>query len=342
MRTHDLLLPLLALLTLQATRARADDVMLGATPHGPVPLDSRTVALVEETVRLEVFPGFPGRTEYDCSLLFENHGEDDTLWMGFPEEAPRPGLRREGEGAIHYDDFRLHDFETLVDGAPVPSRTRVFARLTRRHVDILQVAPLVTRYQAHGVRIYSPPEAAAKDFFRWRTWSLSIASGQRQRVVHRYWVRNSRNGASDQWVGYVLRTGAKWLGPIRKATVIIHFNRVLPGSFSLVGTSSHGEPLIEPAGYRFGDETIEWHLTDIDPTQDIRVHWQDAMSDFAEYMDRKDPVERAYLRYARARKAERRGKTKEALSIYRRLVKTSQNRLVRGWARHRARRLTRR
>lgn len=157
-----------------------------------------------------------------CIFTFTNVGKAATVLMGFPQlSAP------ESRGAPELLDFTAH-----VDG---------------------NTAPVTFKPQAPG----SPDTDM---YAGWYTFSVPFESGQTRVVRNTYHGIPSGFSNGDKDFGYILHTGASWLGPIGQVDVTVrwlHDRDVLPESVR--GT---------PDGYEVSDHLVHWHFTNLKPTQD--------------------------------------------------------------------------
>ena len=231
-----LLLGALALLLCANPRVSlADDASLGRWGESVRPILDGQVEMVEEYVTVRVTP----RDSYvTCRFVFRNTGPATKVLMGFPEEAPDPAdeLRH---------DVAIHDFKAWVRGREV-------AVEREKGLDYPEEERNETGHNfTRQMRRYS----------FWWTWSVLMQAGETLEVRNSYRVRNMFVSDGQVRTGYILRTGAGWMGPIGKARVVFEFAG--PRPYEIVRAY--------PASYRFEGDSIVWEWSGFEPAADIDV-----------------------------------------------------------------------
>jgi hypothetical protein len=157
-----------------------------------------------------------------CVFTFTNSGPPTTVLMGFPQM----NSERSNESG------KLLGFTAEVDG---------------------KAAAVTFKPQVENS---SQPVMYAG----WYTFNVPFAARQTRIVRNTY--HGGLSGFSDgtRAFGYILHTGATWLGPIGRADVNVRWLKdrdVLPGTI-------HGMP----SGYEVSDHLLHWHFTNLEPTTD--------------------------------------------------------------------------
>lgn len=95
------------------------------------------------------------------------------------------------------------------------------------------------------------------------TWRMHFAADERIKVVNTYWFMGTAKGAGTDTVGYILRSGAAWRGPVGSITVRMH-----PEDFGMEYTTLGG---MQPT-YIEEDGTAIWEREYIEPDEDITIN----------------------------------------------------------------------
>ncbi len=105
------------------------------------------------------------------------------------------------------------------------------------------------------------------DYRGWILFPVTFPAQGTTAVSVSYWVPGTSAGGllGDQWVEYILRTGAAWAGPIGRATVTL---RLGPG------VSRDHLRGISPSGALEKDGAFVWEWREFEPAADIRVDFR--------------------------------------------------------------------
>jgi hypothetical protein len=232
----------------------ADTTPMAPTPWSgetPVPGAATEVTLDEETVRLWVEPQ---RTSVEAVFFFRNPGPAVRLQMGFPGHA------------------RFTDFRAWVDGETARPRLVTLPKIPEgaQNLEARRYARWfvwTVRFGA-GARVtvkvtYRTPPESRRFAFNWPDGSASESA---------CW-NNPEEGAlhdrmKEYWTGYVLRTGAAWRGPIRKARVEVR----------LKGLDLETLRSVLPDGAKKVDGGLVWEFRDFEPDEDIFVTYNPVLT----------------------------------------------------------------
>jgi hypothetical protein len=346
----------------------ADDIALGAMGSTIWPLEVSSVSMQREVIDIEVFPD---SSVFTCSFTFFNHDSSDIkMVVGFPARYfdLAQFRARTGEtghlGAIQWDDFNIRRFSCWIGGEEVPvtrlegsqglhgfeddQRLRFltpaeFGRfvekdmILERYQDHLHRAGWGSSGAAEGALRTRPPRRGLQAFqnlelVEWYVWAATFKGLSHTKIVHTYWIRNSRGGSTDGWFRYILTTGRFWKGrSIGRVDITAHFNFHPYFDFPCYG------PEIEPAGFEFGDQTIEWHFNDYTPVTDLHLHWYTWFSsrNGAELCDGESESVADHQSYEMAIRLLDDGEDEEAVAILTRLAERSCDPMLGAWSAHR-------
>ncbi|MHB9146319.1 MAG: hypothetical protein ACYC5Y_13410 [Symbiobacteriia bacterium] len=218
----------IATLAAGATPARADDAVLGRSGETVVPLTDQEIRMADETVVLTLDEM---RTLADLTFTFTNDGPARTILMGFPV-GKRSDMQDEADLG---NDLELHDFKAWVDGAPVE-----------------------VKRETGG----PSPGGSGSEYAAWITWPVSFAAGETRVVRNTYWGSDSAWSNGDVRVGYILKTGAAWKGPIGHAVIRVRPNFLPVDPFR-----------VYPTDYRWDGNDLVWEWRNFEPRADIEVAW---------------------------------------------------------------------
>ncbi|MFQ6113687.1 MAG: hypothetical protein ACE5NG_06300 [bacterium] len=292
------------------------------------------VAMESEEIQIEIFPD---KSYFQCQFLLRNYADTDTTFLaGFPlpyvswdtlvtlidrvyyryqlyEEHKR--LNELFFGSVEWDDFELYDFQNFVNGDTVQPRLYTNQTFTDSIEGIdrfSDIDHLVQRYEMHGFNV-SP-----WDLMAWYVWPVTMKAHETIKIRHTYWVRNSFGGAADEWIRYILRTGGYWRGRrIGRVDIIAHFNGFIPHF-----DKNYEDMIILPEGYTYGCETIEWHLVNYEPTEDVYIHWR------AYSRENQD-----YVEYRAAQVAQDSGNVGKAKELFDKVSRETEDPMLKTWAR---------
>jgi hypothetical protein len=344
-----MVLACLLIFALSAAALQADDVALGGFGSTLLPMEVESVSMVSEEIQVEVFRG---KSFFSCHFVFLNESDVDREFLiGFPAShfdwrvyaAKVDSLVPDHLGAKAWDDLKVYDFEIFVNGESVESRFhpgRVLAKTLEetggQEVASFLIERLLRRGMAYGRYEelnwhldrpwgHWPPfpreDLSPWDLVGWYVWPVRMEAGEKLETRHTYWVPHSVNGASDEWLRYIITTGGYWKdGVIGKVDIVVHFNNVVPFFNFTV------EPPIQPEGYVFGNETVEWHLKDLTPTEDLFIHWHNWRGMYVGHL------EQDYDDYHVAKALEEEGQIKKALALYRKIASRGTDSVLLAWA----------
>ena len=111
--------------------------------------------------------------------------------------------------------------------------------------------------------IFRNSEEAITEGVNWYIYDVGFAPYEEKKIQNKYWIINS--SYSSYWFNYILETGAQWKGNIEKIDIEIKFE-----DEKLI--YDIGE--INPSNYIFNEKnnSIEWRLSDIEPTKDDNIY----------------------------------------------------------------------
>jgi len=105
------------------------------------------------------------------------------------------------------------------------------------------------------------PEIPLPDYSEWFTFTVSFAEDEKVTVRNTYTYEPSYDSIGNVMTGYVLQTGAVWKGKIGKARVEFKLGSLQPWQI---------EQLM-PGGFRFKGNSIVWERTNIEPSYDLKL-----------------------------------------------------------------------
>lgn len=167
-----------------------------------------------------------------CEYLFRNEGPATTVSMGFPS---LPGYGDVPDLEVAPE---LRDFRSWIDGKPVATRQ-------------------VQQAKQEG-------EDARR---RWYVKEVPFAPGQERKVRNSYRQPNGHVSTGEQFLPYVLSTGASWHGPIGSVEVRVRWAEGWywePHPDREEEVSWQSQP--DPGEYR-------WTATNLDPRFDLRFEF---------------------------------------------------------------------
>jgi hypothetical protein len=112
------------------------------------------------------------------------------------------------------------------------------------------------------------PENDSEVYYsKWNTWNMHFAADERVKVVNKYWINNVCDGDwygsyNEEYINYILCSGATWKGSIGKATVRMRLEGYDFLSAEFLGMSP---TYIEENG------TVIWTAENLEPEEDIAV-----------------------------------------------------------------------
>lgn len=207
---------------------KADDGYFGGFGSAVFPLVSQNIEMARETVELKLNQGVVYST---CTFYFVNHGPATEALVGFPEKMRESPY----EGDTSPPEPTIQDFTAYVNG----SKT------------------------SFEIRKFEPnPELSGLEYNRVFVTRVKFKAGEQVVVKHTYNFQASGNSNGLLNIGYVLKTGALWKGPIGRAEITFD-----------VGRKDYSEKLLEisPGNYTYKNGVVSWDLRNIKPTEDINV-----------------------------------------------------------------------
>lgn len=197
-----------------------------------VPAENTEISMREETV--DIFVRNEGEQvpfRYLCDVkadfIMENTSDRRIeIMVGFPVE-PYTGKLKLFDNSVKGDVYR---FRVVANGAPVDS---------------------VSASIVNGSFIYNRPQD-----YLWFGWRQAFDPGTTKIQVEYSIVTTPVIGFSATRIGYSLYSGSFWKGPIGKASIIVHFPRVMGGEY-ISGLS--------PEGCTIESEKAVWNLEDFEP-----------------------------------------------------------------------------
>lgn len=236
----------------------ADSGPIFVMPGGNViPVSNNDIQLQSEQIDIYLTESFyyTVKVTYD----FVNHGNDQKVTMGFPNIK-----RGEGDNA-----FELVGFEALVNGKD--------KKITRRSLDKTGKS-----YAIAYTKYYDLPSDMTREdhgYFDevYECFSTSFKKGERKKIVNTYTATGLNQ--TDK-ISYILKTGALWKDNIEDVKVNVHFSREHGWDLDLFKSlfeysncvlSSRYALDIYPSDYRFVENRIEMHFTDLEPDFDIHI-----------------------------------------------------------------------
>jgi hypothetical protein len=209
------------------TSAQADDSNISGVGGAVTAMTpSRFVRMVAETVVCDAPTG-----AVDATFVFHNDGPATDVHMGFPEE---------GGGVTSHDGYAdLRSFQSYVDGQPVKA--------------------------VRSPGKVNPASGDGEDFGGWWVKTVHFDPDQTRIVVDRYVGGIGDDSLGDNYLEYILSTGAAWKDPIGDVTVICRMHGRVAGNFDNAA----------PRGYRHDGNMLVWHWHNLKPTADdyISVYW---------------------------------------------------------------------
>ena len=192
------------------------------------PIENREIEMVSEKV-LITYRIEENLFYADCQFVLRNSSiYPQDLTVGFPDEKDFWKTAEKGEYVS-----ALRDFRVWVDGQETQPEIKMGVKSpkeSRRQEIVFQDGAYV--------------------------WKMNFKGWQTRTVRTTYACRGYGNDYGSRGVGYALKTGRLWKGPIVKADIIV---AGLPGQ-SLAGT---------PKGYVCKGDTISWHFMFFEPNTDI-------------------------------------------------------------------------
>lgn len=220
---------------------------VGGGGHTVIPIKNGNIRMVSERVVLDpVFSseeannGLPtiwiSMIKADCRFVFKNTSKNDQeVLMGFPDNPARMMDRPGNPNFPGYSSYEssIFEFKTYINNKEVP----VLKKNAAQNKDL----KFLDSYPAIFI------------------WPVKFKGGE---IIE---IRNTYEYRPGYWWGqnnidYTLKTGALWKGNIEKAEIILNID---PLYVQLKGLS--------PKTYKINDNSIEWHLTDFKPTEDVNV-----------------------------------------------------------------------
>ncbi len=168
----------------------ANDGVLGITPEGVYPITQSDISMESEEIIIKM-TGY-SEAEVSCRFEFKNHGDAQTVLMGFPARLDEEIDDLTPEEAITVRGFTARDEKgdlpvTLIDTIPNPPMNKV-----------------------SGMEIYT----------KWYSFSVDFNKNGKKTLYHTYKVSFSHYSTGDIFAGYVLETGSLWYGTIGHSKVV--------------------------------------------------------------------------------------------------------------------------
>jgi hypothetical protein len=297
-----------------------------------------------ESIHIEVYED---SSVFRCEFIFLNHDTTAmSMLVGFPARSFDMKTFKERNkdkdfwGAVEWDDLDLHDFRCWVNGketgvsrydadrysgawAGVGDSSPRFSH-RREATEFLDKDYFWERYRGHLGRGRVHPG----EIMTWFAWPVTFQPLSETRIVHTYRITNSFvGGYPNRWFRYVLTTGKYWKdNSIGSVDVVAHFNFV--PFFDFVCE----EPEIQPDGYEFGSDTIEWHLADYTPSEDISITWWDRSEEVPVECPGAAQVDADHRAYRSARNLAAGGNLEAARTALESLASESPDPRLRAWA----------
>jgi len=239
------------------------------------PRTPTNVAMVEETVNVLLGREF---AEVMATFTLKNTGKAVTLRVGFPDVAV-PKSTTSGKPPEGLSAYSLRDFTATVEGGVVkhayeyPRRNGSPFGALELSKQIGKIREEIRRSRNEKLRAMLRDRIAQLEkkwsrytYRGWLVWEMTFGSGQTRRVEVKYRVPY-RPPYTATLLGagtfeYILRTGAPWKGPIKKAVIAVQLEKLL-GRKNVLN--------IAPKGYKWRENTIKWTFTNLEPEQDIAI-----------------------------------------------------------------------
>lgn len=242
MKPVPVLVPFLLLTAAAASADIAPDPEFG---QSLAPRETTLVAMTAEEVTITLLAE---KAEVRAVFHLSNTGGATKLEVGFPDVFS-PSSWSSGKPPEGVSSERLHTFRARVDGEVVAHRHRY---LEASESPFERDRPRSDR--GHWL------DAG------WLLWNMAFEASQKRTVEVTYWVpyrpfyRPSLLG--DRAFEYILKTGAAWKGPIGKAVISVTFGE---------GVTRKHLQVKAPEGAEDVEDGIRWVLTDLEPTEDVRI-----------------------------------------------------------------------
>lgn len=214
------------------TTGYADDTMVGREADGVYPMANAEVEMVAEDVTISA--------SGDARCVFTFHNTSDQavgVLMGFPCEFTAEELL----DVMTSNNGSVLDFHAYVDDAEVSVAAEKGSR---------------------------GPESVRDRWGSWYTFTVSFAPDQVRTVVNTYQFDSTRSATGSVDLGYVLRTGSYWKGPIGQAKVTVQLGNVQPWQIAS----------LFPNSWRFSPDgsTLTWERSDFEPSFDLWIRFNDS------------------------------------------------------------------
>ena len=218
----------------------ANDGYLGRFGETVYPMGSTDVTMVSEDIHI-VSDGNV-TADISCEFVFYNSGEDQTVLMGFPASHE---FKDDGLGSA--ENLRLHNFTAYRNGEEI-------------NVSEVEGSSLGSEYDT---------------FESWFVFEVPFKAGETLTMTHTYDIGLSVSG-DTRMIGYILKTGATWAGPIGHARVTIDmslFNAYgIFGIYNDFDSKDRTERYFTPiSDLKYENGNIVFEKSDFEPTQNIEV-----------------------------------------------------------------------
>jgi len=216
-----------------------------------------------------------------CSLCFSFHASaDDTIVGGYGENVMP---LRSASIEMTYEDLRIY----LNDGRKISVEAEFLFKNPGNEENVLvgfpvnsNVIDFKTYVNGKLVKVDKKPgiKNTNESIDRYPTyfvWPVIFKKNGTTIIRNTYSYKPTLQAIpyEDTIADYILKTGATWKGPIRQLDISIYLGEISPDFVVFRG--------ITPAGFVSNESSIEWHLLDYEPSENIRISWAGAF--FNEY-----------------------------------------------------------
>jgi len=242
---------MLLVLLFCAAICRADDVTAGQQGRTVFPMQNTDIEMVSEDIVMINTDTITeenrfGKWEVSCVYKFHNTGKACEILIGFPG--------KEYSYSEYNPPPEITDFKAWIDGKEVQ-----VSRMDggKKPVRIDGKEDQVNSMDGGKKRVRKDMQYTV--FY---TFKASFKENETKTIEHTFSC-NNRHGHGKKYfrLGFVLRTGALWKGPIGKVNVTA--KRVFSESVNYA----------EPEGYKSGDYQVSWEMTDVKPDEDIALEY---------------------------------------------------------------------
>lgn len=214
----------------------ANDGVLGITPEGVYPITQSDISMESEEIIIKMTGYY--EAEVSCRFEFKNHGDAQTILMGFPARLDEDTDDLTPEEAITVRGFTARDEQgdlpvTLIDTIPNPPMNQV-----------------------NGMERYT----------KWYSFPVDFKKNGKKTLYHTYKVSFSHYSTGDILAGYVLETGSLWYGTIGHSKVVFDLGEHPVYSITEVYPNNF---------FRFEGNKLIFGRTNFKPGYNLRVTFND-------------------------------------------------------------------